>query len=216
MSGPVIAIDGPAGSGKSTLGRMLAEALGLAYLNTGQMYRAVTARALATGASPDDGLRLGALAGQLRFELDRSAAPPELTIDGEPPGPELIAGEVESTVSLVSRHPEVRSVLAREQRRLGSEGAVVEGRDIGTVVFPDADVKLFLDVNPAVRAARRLAEREPQTGSRLAEDLARRDTLDARTNPLEAAADAVVLHNEGRTPEAVLAEALAVVRERVG
>ena len=106
---------------------------------------------------------------------------------------------------MVSRHPQVRSILAEEQRRLGGTGAVVEGRDIGTVIFPDADLKLFLDVNPAVRA--RGGWRSEMRIAELAESLARRDTLDARTNPLEAAPDAVVLDNEGRSPDEVLAEA---------
>jgi cytidylate kinase len=214
MSPLVVAIDGPAGSGKSTLGRSLAAALGLAYLNTGQMYRAVTAVALARGADLDDGDALGALAREIRFDLASDSSPPQLSIDGRPPGDDLIRAAVESAVSHVARHPQVRRVLADEQRRLGRPGAVVEGRDIGTVVFPDATVKLFLDVDPGVRAARRIAERDASPD--LAEALAHRDTLDARTNPLEAAPDAVILDNQGRTPDEVLGEALAVVRERTG
>lgn len=213
---PVIAIDGPAGSGKSTLGRGLAGALGLAYVNTGLMYRAVTVRALERGVDPDDSETIADLARGLRFELDASEAPARLQIEGRDPGEELLTPEVEATVSRIARHPRVRRVLVAEQRRLGSGGAVVEGRDIGTVVFPDADVKLFLDVDPAVRAARRAAERDATGQEReLANALHRRDELDARTNPLEAADDAVVLDNEGRTPEEVLEEALAIVRARL-
>jgi CMP/dCMP kinase len=211
----VVAIDGPAGSGKSTLGRRLAKALGLAHVNTGQMYRAVTARALARDADLDDGEGLAAIAASLRFDLDAASTPPELRIDGATPGEELVAPEVEAAVSRVARHPAVRAVLVAEQRRLGEGGAVMEGRDIGTVVFPDADVKLFLDVDPAVRAARRMAQRDTEDPG-AAEALARRDERDARTNPLEPAEDAVVLDNEGRTPPEVLAEALAVVRGRLG
>ena len=214
MSQPtVIAIDGPAGSGKSTLGRRLALALGLAYLNTGQMYRSVTARALERGVDPDDAEGLAALAAEIEFAIDPRATPPSLSVDGRPPGPELVRPEVEAAVSSVSRHPAVRSVLAAEQRRLGGEGAVVEGRDIGTVVFPTAPVKLFLDVDPEVRAARRIAERDADP--EMADALARRDSMDARTNPLEAAPDAIVLDNEGRTPDEVLEEALAAVRARL-
>jgi cytidylate kinase len=211
---PIVAIDGPAGSGKSTLGRGLAAALDLPYVNTGQMYRAVTARALALGVDLDDGEALGAIAGELRFDLDAEVVPPELWIDGQRPADDLLTPEVEAAVSPVARHPQVREVLAREQRRLGSEGGVIEGRDIGTVVFPDADVKLFLDVNPLVRASRRTAEREAEDHE-TAEALALRDALDARTNPLEPAGDAIVLDNEGRSPNEVLAEALAVVRSRL-
>jgi cytidylate kinase len=214
MSPLVVAIDGPAGSGKSTLGRRLARALGLAYLNTGQMYRAVTAAALARGVDLDDADALAALAGEIRFDLSADSSPPQLSIDGRAPGDDLIRADVEASVSHVARHPQVRRALAAEQRRLGRPGAVVEGRDIGTVVFPDAAVKLFLDVDPRVRAARRIAERDASPD--LADALAHRDTLDARTNPLEAAPDAVILDNEGRTPDEVLAEALTVVRERTG
>ena len=211
---PIVAIDGPAGSGKSTLGRGLAAALAMPYVNTGQMYRAVTARALALGADLDDGDALGAIAGNLRFELDDEVVPPELRIDGRLPADDLLTPEVEAAVSLVARHPQVRGVLAREQRRLGSDGGVVEGRDIGTVVFPHADVKLFLDVNPLVRASRRTAERDAEDQETV-EALALRDALDARTNPLEPAGDAIVLDNEGRSPNEVLAEALALVRSRL-
>ncbi len=214
MSRPVvIAIDGPAGSGKSTLGRGLAVALALPYVNTGLMYRALTSRALDRSVDTDDALALASLAAELTFSLG-DGVPSELRIDGAEPGPELVRPEVEAAVSRVARHPEVRAILADEQRRLGGGGAVMEGRDIGTVIFPDADVKLFLRAREDVRAARRMAERE-SAEPELAESLRRRDELDARTNPLEPSEDAVVLDTEGRGPEAVLAQALAVVSSHV-
>jgi cytidylate kinase len=210
----VIAIDGPAGAGKSTLARALAASLGLAYLNTGAMYRAVTAAALRTGIDLDDAPALAEVAQGLRFSLDRGD-PPSLAIDGLPRGADLTSSQVEAAVSQVAAHPAVREVLRAEQRRLGEAGAVVEGRDIGTVVFPDAEVKIFLRATPAERAARRQAERG-RTDPALAEALERRDARDARTNPLVPAPDARAVDTTGRSVEDILAEILAVVREEGG
>lgn len=210
---PVIAIDGAAGSGKSTLARALALELGLPYVNTGLMYRALALRAHRDGVAPDDAAALERLARGMRFELDRSVRPPELTIDGEPPSETLTSPEVESSVSVVARHPEVREVLRAEQRRLAADGAVMEGRDIGTVVAPGAPLKIFLEANPVERADRRALEREDDP-SRIAEALGTRDELDARTNPLEPAPDAVVLDTTGLAAADVVRRALELVRER--
>jgi len=210
---PVIAIDGAAGSGKSTLARMLALELGLPYVNTGLMYRALALRAHRDGVVPDDADALERLARGMRFELDRSVRPPELTIDGEPPSETLTSPEVESSVSVVARHPEVRAVLRAEQRRLAADGAVMEGRDIGTVVAPGAPLKIFLEANPVERADRRALEREDDP-ARIAEALGTRDELDARTNPLEPAPDAVVLDTTGLAAADVVRRALELVRER--
>jgi cytidylate kinase len=207
---PVVAIDGPAGAGKSTLARALAERLGLAYVNTGAMYRALTAVALRRRVDPGDAEALRALAGALRFSFDRRN-PPSLLIDGRPPEQDLSSADVEAAVSEVASHPTVRDILRAEQRRLGKLGAVVEGRDIGTVVFPDADAKVFLRADAGQRAARRQAERG-STDPRLAEALDRRDARDARTNPLIPAPDARVVDTTDRAPQDVLREVLAVVR----
>jgi CMP/dCMP kinase len=207
----VIAIDGPAGSGKSTLSRRLAEDLGLIYLNTGTMYRAVARAALDQGVDVDDGVGLADLAGRMNFEVNRAASPPSLLVDGHSPEEELARADVEAVVSAVARHPELRLVLREEQRRLGSKGAVVEGRDIGTVVFPNADVKVFLHADPAERAARRRLERG-DVDQGLAEALARRDALDARVNPFVPAPDASVVDTSGREAEGVFQDVLALVR----
>ncbi|MEX2420335.1 MAG: (d)CMP kinase, partial [Actinomycetota bacterium] len=182
VSGTVIAIDGPAGAGKSTLARRLATELDLPYINTGLMYRALALRALLHGVAQDDADALGELAAAIGFELDERARPPELLIDGRAPGPELISPEVESSVSQVSAHPSVRMVFRGEQRRLAAGGAVMEGRDIGTVVAPDASLKLYLVAHPIQRAGRRADERDEETEA-VAESLDERDTQDAQTNP---------------------------------
>lgn len=209
----VIAIDGPAGSGKSTLARNLAAELGLPYVNTGLMYRAVAAEALARKVDPEDEPGLVSASRNLRFALDRRR-PPELLVNGRSPGPELQTPDVEAVVSTVSRHPAVRSAMRRRQRELGLPGAVVEGRDIGTAVFPDAPVKIFLWASPEVRAGRRAAERGlwgPRDSDRVRRDVERRDAMDSRTNPLHPAADAHVLDATAMSRVDVLAEAVRIV-----
>ena len=211
----VVAIDGPAGSGKSTLARDLASALHLPYVNTGTMYRALTRRALQEGIDADDGAALATLAAAMRFDLDRTVEPPALRVDGRPPDEALASAEVESNVSRVARHPEVRAVLRAEQRRLGRDGAVLEGRDIGSVVFPDATVKLYLQADAEARAARRAEELQADEGERaVAERLEARDALDARVNPFVPPGDALVIDTTSLDAGQVLARALALVRDR--
>jgi CMP/dCMP kinase len=226
----VVAIDGPAGSGKSTLAERLARALGLPYVNTGLMYRAATLRALRESVDLEDGPALAQVARGIRFDLSSRFSPPAILIDGEPPSPDLVVPEVEVNVSTLSRHPEVRTVLRDEQRRLGGGGAVMEGRDIGSVVFPDAAVKIFLVAAPDERVARRVRERRraPQNDAAVpasgdgstpipdvAETLAARDALDEQVNPFVPAPDAVLLDTTGKDPNEVLREALAIARERL-
>lgn len=208
----VVAIDGPAGSGKSTLAGALARELGLPYVNTGLMYRALALRAVDEGLDLDDGAALAEAALRIGFDLDPTSTPPSLRVDGAEPSPRLTSPEVEREVSRVSRHPEVRAFMRDAQRVLGERGAVMEGRDIGTVVFPDAAVKVFLVAAPEERAARRVLERE-EAG--VADSLAARDALDARVNPFVPAEDAVLIDTTGKGPEEVLDEALDAVRERL-
>ena len=206
MSGPVIvAVDGAAGSGKSTLARGLARALGVPYVNTGLMYRALAAASIEWDVEPDDADRLVDLARGLRFTV-RGDDPPELQVEGYGPG-DLTTPEVESRVSLVSRHPGVRTVMRDLQRAIGSVGAVMEGRDIATVVFPDARLKLFLQADPDRRAGRRADERDTADTDAVRTALDQRDARDARTNPLEPAPGAVVIDTSDLSIEETLAAA---------
>jgi CMP/dCMP kinase len=210
MAPRVVAIDGASGSGKSTLARGLARALDLPYLNTGLMYRALTLAALDEAIDPDDARGLVDLMESLRFTLD-DGDPPELSIDGAPPRPELQGEAVEEHVSAVARHPGVRAAMRDAQRALGEAGAVMEGRDIGSVVVPDAPVKLFLEADADVRAGRRAAERtadDRSTGHALRE----RDARDATVNRLAPGPDAQVLDTTGLDVAATLGAALEIVR----
>ena len=210
MSTPVIvAVDGAAGSGKSTLARGLARALGVAYVNTGLMYRAVAAASIGSDVDPDDDERLVDLARGLRFSI-RGDDPPELQVEGYGP-PDLVTPDVESRVSLVSRHLGVRTVLRDLQRALGADGAVMEGRDIATVVFPNAPLKLFLEADPDRRAGRRADERGTADDS-VRTALHQRDGRDARTTPLEPALGAVVIDTTELSIEQTLDAALEAAR----
>lgn len=215
----VVAIDGPAGSGKSTLARRLAEALNLPYVNTGLMYRAVTSEAVRSGIDVEDERALTSIAARLTFDLTSSVPPGELVIEGRIPGSELAAPEVEENVSAVSRHPAVREVLRAEQRRLAERGAVLEGRDIGSAVFPEAPVKIFLVATPEERAARRVRERLGGTptvdGGSIAGSLAERDALDELVNPFVPPEGAVAIDTSGKGLDEVFEEALAIARDHL-
>jgi CMP/dCMP kinase len=207
----IIAIDGAAGSGKSTLARTLARELALPYVNTGLMYRALTRAALDRHVDLDDGDALAVLTRGLRARLT-SGPEPELEVEGYPQEV-LQTDEVDAAVSRASRHPQVRSLMREAQRALGEVGAVMEGRDIGTVVFPEADVKLFLHADPDRRETRRADERAAAGGD-VARDLRARDEEDSRVNPLHPAADAVPIDTTHATPAATLESALAIVRAK--
>ncbi len=193
----VIAIDGPAGSGKSTVARTVAERLGLAYLDTGAMYRAVAFAALQRGIDPEDLEPVGRLARRVELTVEAGV----VTVEGTDASIEIRGSEVTRAVSSVAANPEVRTELVARQRRWAAErgGSVVEGRDIGTVVFPDARLKVYLTASHEARSQRRSKEATDLSYDTVAADIARRDHADStRTaDPLQAAADAVVLDTTG-------------------
>jgi CMP/dCMP kinase len=200
----VIAIDGPAGSGKSTIARRLALRLGLEYLDTGAMYRAVTFAALRHGVEPADGPRVAELARVIELEVDETA----VRVDGVDATVEIRGPEVSRTVSVVAAHPAVRDEMVRRQREWAHKrgGGVMEGRDIGTVVFPDAELKVYLTARPEVRAERRAAEIAGLDYATVAADMARRDAFDSgrATSPLRQATDALELDTSDLTIDEIV------------
>ena len=209
----VIAIDGPAGSGKSTVARAVAERVELPYLDTGAMYRSVAFAALREAVDPDDEELVGNLAENLALEIDADGT---VIVDGVDATIEIRGPEVTRAVSIVAANPRVRAEMRRRQREWARHrgGGVMEGRDIGTVVFPDAVLKVYLDAAPEVRAARRSKEVSDLAYETVAADLARRDALDqGRTHdPLQEASDAFVVD----TSDLSVADIVDVILERLG
>ena len=207
----IVAIDGPAGAGKSTVARRLAERLGFRYLDTGAMYRAVTWLALQRALDLEDGPTLGVLAEGHPVDLDEGGS---VRIADADVTAEIRLAEIDRLVPVVARHPEVRIVMRRRQRELADLGnAVIEGRDIGTVVAPDADVKVYLNANQAVRAERRQAERPDIGGDALATDLRLRDESDAAR--MQPADDADLIDTTSLDVEDVVDRIELLVRARV-
>jgi cytidylate kinase len=216
-----IAIDGPAGAGKSTVGRDVSVALDCSYLDTGLMYRAITWLALREGISLTDAPGLAELGERTRFALmpEESGT---LLVDGSPLGDLLSSPSVEAKVSAVSAQPDVRSALVRSQREFAEGRCIVMiGRDIGTVVLPDAPVKLWVTASPQERARRRLAEREgiglSVSETDLAAELQERDERDATrpVSPSVPAPDAITLDTDQLTPREAACEALKVVESTI-
>lgn len=200
----VIAIDGPAGSGKSTVAQRLAERLGLEYLDTGAMYRAVTFAALLRNIDPADEGPVADMAQRLELEIGLDA----VRVDGVDATIEIRGPEVTRAVSIVAANPKVRSELVSRQREWARRhgGGVIEGRDIGSVVFPEADLKVYLNARPEVRAARRSKEVTDLDYETVAADLARRDALDEgrEVSPLTRAGDAVEVDTSDLTIEEIV------------
>jgi len=205
----VVAIDGPSGSGKSTVARALAERLGLEYLDTGAMYRAIAFAALQRGLDPLD----GALMDKLAADVDLVTAGPDVVVDGYDASIEIRGPEVTKAVSAVAAHPGVRQEMVSRQREWirSHGGGVVEGRDIGSEVWPDAELKVYLTADLAVRAARRKAEMAAEDRQEVADDLARRDALDSSraTSPLRRADGAIELDTTHLTVEEIVEALLA-------
>jgi CMP/dCMP kinase len=206
----IIAIDGPVGSGKSTLARRVAVLMGYVYIDTGAMYRAVALKALRQGVALDSADELSALAGDTRIDLRAEDSTQRVFLDGEDVTAAIRTPEVSQGASKVAVVPGVRHVLVAEQRRAGARGGVVmEGRDIGSVVFPDAELKIFLTASPEIRAERRWREHQQKGDAidlpRTLEEIHERDRRDSgrASSPLIRAKDAVVVDSTAMDPEEV-------------
>ena len=220
----VVAIDGPAGTGKSSVSKGLARSLGARYLDTGAMYRIVTLAALRAGVDPGDADAVGSIASTVQLSVSYDPDADRCYLAGEDVSVEIRGDEVTRAVSAVSSVPAVRTRLVRLQRTMagGPGSVVVEGRDIGTVVLPDAPVKIFLTASAETRALRR---NEQNVAAGLADDydgvladVRRRDHLDStrKVSPLRAAADAVVVDTSDMTEAQVIAHLLELVRQNSG
>jgi CMP/dCMP kinase len=216
----VIAIDGPAGSGKSTLASLLARKFHYTNIETGAMYRALAHKAMQLGTSLDDGSALAALAKDSHIELVPRPDGNRVVLDGADVTDKLRSQQVTEAASRVSVHPPVREWMVQRQREIGAAGGIVmEGRDIGTIVFPDAEVKIFLDADPAVRGSRRF-QQNPATAEKQAAVLAELRARDERdrtraNSPLIAASDAVRIDSTNLTLDQVMAQAIAIVEDKL-
>ncbi len=223
MSPFIIAIDGPSGAGKSTLGRMLARELGLLYVDTGAMYRAAALAVVKAGASAaNDDVAVTSVARRARIELEGDPDSLRVLLDGRDVSESIRTEQITRLSSVISAIPDVRRDLVRRQREMGARGrgCVLDGRDIGTVVFPRADVKFFLTAIPEARAQRRFEEdRRREQNLTFADTLADINTRDERDStradsPLAIAEDAVVIDTTELNIEEVFQRMLEVIRER--
>lgn len=214
----VVALDGPSGTGKSTVARMLARRLGARYLDTGAMYRAATLAVLSHDVDPADQNRVVATVRSVRIELSTDPERVGVELDGRPVDAEIRSAAVTASVSAVSAIPDVRAVLVEQQRQLIGAGAiVVEGRDIGSVVVPDARAKVYLTASAQARAERRASELGPDVDvAAVAADLQRRDQLDSTraASPLARAADAVDVDTTDLSVDEVVDRLVDIVLSR--
>ncbi len=216
----IIAIDGPAGAGKSTIASRLARKLGYVNLESGAMYRALALRAIEWDASFDDEAALLKMAQESRISLERSVGGNRVMVNGKDVSERIRERDVSEAASRVSVHPKVREWMVARQREMGAGGGIVmEGRDIGTKVFPDADLKIFLDADPVVREQRRLDQQKVKgaPAQAIAAELRERDRRDRTraASPLVAAEDAIVLDSTSMSEDEVLAKIEELVEQRI-
>jgi len=218
----IIAIDGPSGAGKSTLGRMLARELKLLYIDTGSMYRAVALAVMESSISANDDVAVGSLAARVDIDLAGDPDSLRVTLGGLDVTDQIRSEEITHLSSIISTIPEVRRAMVTRQRELGLRGAVLNGRDIGTVVFPDADVKFFLTALPQARAERRFNEdraQGPQVNfEAMFADMTERDRRDSTRvdSPLRIADGAILIDSTGLSIEEVFQRMIAGVQEKAG
>ena len=218
----VIAIDGPAGAGKSTIASRLAKMLGYVNLESGAMYRALGLKAIESGVSVGDGPALLALAERSTIELQPTPEGNRVLLDGRDVSVRIRERDVTDAASRVSTHPQVREWMVNRQREMGAQGGVImEGRDIGTVVFPNAEVKIFLDADPNVREGRRVnqhnAQDDPHRAEQLKQELRERDRRDTTraAAPLQAAPDAMHIDSSRLNIEEVIARVQQIVEKKL-
>lgn len=216
----IIAIDGPSGAGKSTLGRMLARELNLLYIDTGSMYRAVALAVMESSVSSSDDLAVSSLATRVNVDLRGNPDAMEVTLEGRDVTEAIRDEKVTHLSSIISTIPAVRRAMVKRQREMGRRGAVLNGRDIGTVVFPEADLKFFLTAVPQERAQRRFTEERSQdceaSFDEVFADMIERDRRDSTRadSPLVCAADAIVIDSTGLSIEEVFEKMMEEVRVR--
>ena len=218
----IIAIDGPAGSGKSTIAKLLAKELGFTYIDTGAMYRAVALKIKRLGIDPDNKEAVINVLKETDIRL-KTNEEIKVFLDGEDVSSEIRTEEIGKIASKIARYPEVRKILVEMQRKIGEEAknAVIEGRDTGTVIFPDADIKIFMTAKPEVRAERRFKELKEKglnvSYEEILKEIVERDKLDTtrEDSPLKPAKDAIIIDTSDKTLKDVFKEILSIVRSRL-
>ncbi|MCB9771070.1 MAG: (d)CMP kinase [Candidatus Omnitrophica bacterium] len=215
----VIAIDGPAGAGKSTVAKLLAQKLGISYLDTGAMYRALTVKAIRSKVDLENGKALAKLATESQIQLRPTATGLNIFLDGEDVSEEIRTVEVTNKTFYIARAPEVREIMVNLQRAIGHKQSIVaEGRDIGTVVFPNATKKFYLDADPAERARRRMKEMQEKgkivDEQELLREINERDQKDftRKVGPLKKADDAIVIDSSGLNVEQSVAKIMEFLK----
>ena len=219
MKRPVIAIDGPAGSGKSTVAKLVAQRLGFLYIDTGAMYRALTLKALRIKADLSDEAKLGLLAASTDIKLKQGSGSLKIYLDGDDVTAEIRSPEVTNNVKYIARTKAVRECMVARQRKLGEEGGtVMEGRDIGTVVLPDADKKFYIDASFEVRVGRRYEELK-DAGAAVTEEVIKKDLkvrdesdFNRAIGPLKKADDAILIDTTELTIEGVVDKVLSFIK----
>ena len=219
----IIAIDGPAGSGKSTIAKMIARELGFTYIDTGAMYRAVALKIKRLGINPDDPEAVLEVLKNTEIDLRPSEEGIKIFLDGEDVSDRIRTEEIGKIASKIARHRKVREILVQMQRELGkrAKDAVIEGRDTGTVIFPDADIKFFLTASAEVRAERRYRELKEKglnvNYDRILREVKERDRLDKtrKESPLKPAGDAVIIDTSDKDIDQVFRQLIDIIKKRV-
>ncbi len=219
----IIAIDGPAGSGKSTIAKMIARELGFTYIDTGAMYRAVALKIKRLGINPDDPESVLEVLKNTQIDLKPSEKGVKVFLDGEDVSDKIRTEEIGKIASKIARHKKVREILVQMQRDLGkrAKNAVIEGRDTGTVIFPDADIKFFLTASAEVRAERRYKELKEKgfdvSYDRILSEVKERDRLDKtrKESPLKPAEDAIIIDTSDKDINQVFRQLINIIKNRM-